>query len=280
VKKYLLVLCLMCLTISGCTSKFAYNNIDWLMYWYIDNYIDLDSQQKSALDPKVQQWLAWHRSEQLQQYRAQLHTLKQQISAGVVTPGQWLTHIDGAKQHWVSLREEVSPGLVSLVPQLSDEQINTLFDTLEEKNRDRIEEREEKTAQQRRVMQVDDIQQQGREFMGKLTTEQKKLIKDYTQRFESNVEHWINYRRDIQGDARILILQHRHKVDFQTKLLDLIAHPEDYQDAAFRQKSALNRQLYSELLAALSQSLSQKQRAKVIKELQDIIDDITDLIEN
>lgn len=278
-KKYLLVLCLMCLTISGCTSKFAYNNIDWLMYWYIDNYIDLDKQQKSALDPKVQQWLVWHRSEQLQQYRAQLHTLKQQISAGVVTPGQWLTHMDGAKQHWASLRDEVSPGLVSLVPQLSDEQINTLFDTLEEKNRDRIEELEEKTAQQRRVMQVDDIQQQAREFMGKLTSQQNELIENYVQRFESNVELWIDYRRDIQGDARILILQHRHEVDFQTKLIDLMAHPENYQAAAFRQKSALNRQLYSELLAVLSQSLSQKQRAKVIKELQDIIDDITDLIE-
>jgi hypothetical protein len=278
VKKYLLVLCLMCLTISGCSSKFAYNNIDWLMYWYIDDYIELDKQQKSTLDPKVQQWLAWHRSEQLQQYRTQLQTLKQQISAGVVTPAQWLAHMDGAKQHWTSLRDEISPALISLVPQLSDKQITSLFDTLEEKNRDRILEREEKTPHQLWVKQVEDIQQQAREFIGRLTAQQKNLIEDYAQRFESNFEHWIRYRRDIQRDARILMLQHRHEVDFQSKLLDLIRHPENYQAAAFRQKSALNSQIYSELLAALSQSLSQKQRTKAIKELQDMIDDITDLM--
>ncbi|MFQ3236585.1 MAG: hypothetical protein ACI9C4_002158 [Paraglaciecola sp.] len=279
VKKYLLVLCLLCLTISGCSSKFAYNNIDWLMYWYIDDYIDLNKQQKSALDPKVQQWLAWHRKEQLQQYRAQLQTLKQQISAGVVTVPQWMTHMAGAKQHWASLRDKVSPEMVSLSPQLSDEQITSLFDALEEKNRDRIEQREEKTAQQRWVMQVDDIVQQTKGFIGKLTPQQNKLIEDYTQRFESNFDDWINYRRDIQRDARTLMLQHRHEVDFQRKMLDLIRHPENYQGAALRQKSALNSQLYSELLAALSQSLSQKQSTKAIKELQDLIDDITDLIE-
>lgn len=279
-KKYLLLLCLMCLTINGCSSKIAYNNIDWLMYWYIDDYIDLDRQQKSALDPKVQQWLAWHRSEQLQQYKAQLQTLQQQISAGVVTPEQWLTHMDGAKQHWISLRDKLSPGLVSLVPQLSDKQITFLFDTLEEKNRDRIEQREEKTAPQRLAKQIKDLQRQAKEFMGKLTPQQQKLVADHARRFTSNFEDWINYRRNIQRDARILMLQHRHEVDFQPKLLDLMRHPENYQDAAFHQKSALNSQVYSELLAALSQSLSQKQRTKVIKELQDMIEDITDLMED
>ncbi|MFT6897403.1 MAG: hypothetical protein ACJA13_001809 [Paraglaciecola sp.] len=277
-KKYLLIVCLICFTISGCSSKFAYNNIDWLMYWYIDEYVDLDKQQKTSLDPKVQQWLAWHRSEQLAQYRAQLQILKQQISTGAVTPGQWLTHMELAKQHWASLRDEISPALVSLVPQLSDKQIISFFDTLEEKNRERIKEREEKKPQQRWVKQVEDIEQQAKGFIGKLTPQQKKLIEDYTQRFESNFENWINYRRNIQRDARTLMLQRRDDMDFKTKLIDLMRHPENYQDAAFRQKSAQNSQLYSELLAALSQSLTEKQRRKGIKELQDMIDDITDLI--
>lgn len=279
-KKYLLVLCMMCLTLSGCSSKFAYNNIDWLMYWYIDDYIDLDRQQKSSLEPKVQQWLVWHRSEQLQQYAAQLQTLKQQISEGVVTPGQWLAHMEGAKQHWVSLRDEVSPGLVSLAPQLSDEQIDSLFDALEEKNRDRIEDREGQTAQQRLAMQIEDIQQQAKEFIGRLTPKQYQLVEEYAQRFESSFEDWISYRRNIQRDTRILMLEHRHEVDFQPKLLEVMLQPENYQDTAFRQKSAFNSQVYSELLAALSQSLSKKQRTKAIKELQGIIDDINDLIED
>ena len=48
--KLIAVVFTLSILLTGCSSKFAYNNIDWLMYWYIDDYVELDKSQKSLLD--------------------------------------------------------------------------------------------------------------------------------------------------------------------------------------------------------------------------------------
>lgn len=47
--------------LSACSSSFIYNNLDWLLYWYLDDYITLTSEQRSQLDDRVETWQAWHR---------------------------------------------------------------------------------------------------------------------------------------------------------------------------------------------------------------------------
>src|SRR6218665_176413 len=45
----------------------AYRNLDWLLAWRIDSYLDLDAEQKAWLKPRISQHLAWHCSTQLPQ---------------------------------------------------------------------------------------------------------------------------------------------------------------------------------------------------------------------
>ena len=54
-----LTLLLWIVLLSGCSTKFAYNNIDWLVNWYIDDYVVLDTQQEKQFDAILDKWTAW-----------------------------------------------------------------------------------------------------------------------------------------------------------------------------------------------------------------------------
>lgn len=45
----------------------AYRNLDRLLTWRIDSYLDLNDEQKAWLEPRLDQHLAWHCSTQLPQ---------------------------------------------------------------------------------------------------------------------------------------------------------------------------------------------------------------------
>lgn len=279
-KKYLLLFSVLSILLTGCSSKFAYNNIDWLMYWYIDDYVELDKRQKSLLDGHVDQWMTWHRQEELSEYKAQLEHIKWQLSQETISAQQWGQQFDNAKLHWVRVRDHVSPELAHLAPHLSDEQANTMFAELEKQNQKRIEKHQRKNFEQRLTENIKDTQENAREFIGKLSPEQKNIIVTYADKFQSSFDLWMTYRQRIQQAAHGMLLKERSKPDFAQKFLTLLTHPEAYQDEGLALVSAHNNQVYAAMLAALTTSLSPKQKRKAMDELQDIIDDISDLQED
>jgi len=39
--------------LASCSSKLAYNNLDWWVYWYMDDYIELKDEQEEKFDEAV-----------------------------------------------------------------------------------------------------------------------------------------------------------------------------------------------------------------------------------
>ena len=51
--------------LASCSSKLAYNNLDWWVYWYLDDYIELKGEQEEKFDDYLQNWLRWHKTSEL-----------------------------------------------------------------------------------------------------------------------------------------------------------------------------------------------------------------------
>jgi hypothetical protein len=264
--------------LSACSSKFAYNNVDWLLYWYLDDYIELEKDQKQRFDQELDTWLVWHRGSELNAYKKQLEQIQQDILQGKTTQEQWLSHFEHARSHWLRLRNTVTPELVAMAPLLSDSQINSLFDELEKQNAKREKERNENTFEERTSEVIEDIEKTIKGQIGRLSAQQKQYVAEHVGQTESNFEDWMLYRRSIQAQAKQLLLQRNSDKEFQAKLQHLIAHPEEYQSESFIEKSQRNRARYAELLSKLSQSLSAKQIKKLNRELNGLIEDLDDLM--
>lgn len=75
----IVVAVLLLLSLSSCSSKFAYNNLDWWVYWYLDDYIELNDRQEEQFDDYLNNWLSWHKRSELNRYKAHLERVKKRL---------------------------------------------------------------------------------------------------------------------------------------------------------------------------------------------------------
>lgn len=266
------------MVLSGCSSKFAYNNLDWLIYWYVDDYIELTDQQEQVFDGKLQQWIRWHRTEELTQYVQHLNTVKQQALGEPLSPEQIASQFDSARNHWERLRDRLSPELASMATSLSDDQVVYLFAALEKENQENEEEREELSDEERQERRIEDITEQVEEMIGRVTDDQEQIIESYSPKFQSTYDYWLSYRREIQQKARELFATRDSNPAFVEQLTDLMLNPQAFRTERHQQIIEQNRLLYATMIAEIHSTLTDKQKRKLSKEISAIIDDLEDLM--
>ncbi|QYF95204.1 hypothetical protein KY495_08640 [Massilia sp. PAMC28688] len=82
------VLCLLLVmaAVAACSSvRFAYNQGDTLLYWWVDAYVDLDSEQGGMVKQDIDQLINWHRKTQLRDYGQLLAQAQAKLGNGNVS---------------------------------------------------------------------------------------------------------------------------------------------------------------------------------------------------
>lgn len=275
-----LLLCSLIILLSGCSSKLAYNNADWLVYWYLDDYVELNTDQEEVLDKHITQWMQWHRNHELTQYAAQLADLEADIKQDNMTPEVILAHMNRASGHWERVRDELSPELAAMARTLTDKQVVRFFAALEKDNKEAEEDINkfaELSKEEQMKQRIADIQDGLDDRIGKLTDEQKAIVKKYADQFSSTRKEWLAYRRDIQNAARRLFATRATNPDFEADLIDVMKHPERYRSQDYQISRDANRALYANMASEVAKTLTTKQKSKLIEGIQDIISDLKDL---
>ena len=55
---------LLCVFLAGCSAtRLVYNQIDWILVWYISDYFTLEDEQEDLLKESVERNMEWHRRE-------------------------------------------------------------------------------------------------------------------------------------------------------------------------------------------------------------------------
>ncbi len=269
--------------LGGCSSKLAYNNLDWLIYWYMDDYIELTDKQENVFDHHLESWIDWHRDTELTRYIGQLKTLKSDISNDQLTEHTINQHLEQATSHWIRVREKLSPEIASMAATLTDEQVVRFFAALEKDNKEEEEEYLEdsdKSAQERAEERLEDITDDMEDRIGSLTDQQEKIVARYAPQFASTYQDWIAYQREIQNAARKVFITRDTNPDFKRDLMRIMNNPDVYRSESYMQKREQNRRLYASMAAELSQTLTSEQKRKLLNKIQDIIDDLNDLMDD
>ena len=77
--KHWLTLIAAVLLLQGCSIKFWYNRLDWVVPWYVDDYVELSGQQEEQLEKLMLLKTEWHRKNELPRYIAWLDSLDKDI---------------------------------------------------------------------------------------------------------------------------------------------------------------------------------------------------------
>lgn len=112
--------------ITACSGlRLAYNNGDTLLYWWMDGYVDFNSDQKQWVKDDIDNLFRWHRQTQLHDYVQILQTAQRQLAGGV-TKGDLQSDYDEIKRRTQSLLVKAEPELAELARSMQPDQIATL----------------------------------------------------------------------------------------------------------------------------------------------------------
>jgi hypothetical protein len=68
---------------SGCSARFAYEHLDKMIVWSVDDYFTFDAEQKRYLEAGVDSFMYWHRTQELPVYASTLRRFAGEVRDGL-----------------------------------------------------------------------------------------------------------------------------------------------------------------------------------------------------
>ena len=273
---------LLALSLGGCgTVRLGYNNAPGLAYWWINGYLDLDPEQASMLRTELQSIQDWHRKQELPLLARQLAQLKARALQSTNADATCQLSAD-LQERYQSLVERTAPALVAMVPTLHDAQLAHLEREFEKRaadwQREHVLSSQAEQIERRSRQMVDRLVS----FYGELAPEQHALV--HAQVVHSDYDAAQVYRERLrrqQDGLEVLRKLHakpgtprQQRATIDALLQRTLSSP----DPVYRQYAARVTQQNCTNLAALHNSMSSQQRAKLEETLQDYAQDLRALI--
>ncbi|AVR94593.1 DUF6279 family lipoprotein [Pseudoduganella armeniaca] len=112
--------------LAACSSlKLAYNNGDTLLYWWLDNYVDFEDEQRPEVKKDIDNLFRWHRKTQLQDYIQVLQKAQRQLQ-GNPTPADLLADYNDVRARTQALLLKAAPDIADLALSLKPEQLEQM----------------------------------------------------------------------------------------------------------------------------------------------------------
>jgi hypothetical protein len=121
--RMLFLVAMMALLAACSTIRFTYNHGDTLLYWWLNAYVDLDSDQSDWVKKDIDNLFQWHRSTQLRDYAGLLSKMQRQLGDGNVTQEELLSDYRDIKTRTELLAFKALPQLADLAMSVKPDQI-------------------------------------------------------------------------------------------------------------------------------------------------------------
>jgi hypothetical protein len=264
------------LLLSGCTVQFLYNRLDWLIPWYIGDFIDLTQEQSEALDHELAEQLRWHRMTQLPAYAKSIYRLSTDVRDGF-SRVELDQHYASLETHWNTLVHRLAPEAAALLITISDRQVQDLIDEMDDKHKEFQDKYVDPPEAERRLERAERVSELVRDWLGSINAAQQKAVHDWSQRYRLTGLAILQHRRAWQARLRDLLAR-RHDVEkFNQALESLIAYPQRDWSEDYRRRLEVNRELSKDLILELDRQTTPAQRTHLERKLNGLAHDFREL---
>ena len=264
--KLLVVLLTLSLVLAGCNRVgLAYRNLDVIIPWTLNDYLDMNAGQKSWFNDTLKEHLAWHCTTQLPGYLDWLDRLQQMVDNNQITDGALQARTVEAKQAIAEVAREITPSAIQLLQGLDDQQVKDMGDALAKDLRKRQDEYLKPPLAQQIKERAERMSKRLVAWMGPLSPSQQNRVTAWSIALGEQNQEWIGNRAHWQAQF-IDALQQRHSTDFPQKIQQLLVDRESLWTPQYRtayaQTEAAARGLIIDLMAESTaqqrQTLTQK----------------------
>ena len=131
--KRLLILGLASMLLACSAARIGYNNGETVSYWWLNSYVDFESEQKPWVKQHIDELFAWHRKTQLREY-VQLVSRIQHRDLSTVTKADLLGDYDDGRARLTRITERAAPDLADLALSLTPAQIANIDEKFTKNN--------------------------------------------------------------------------------------------------------------------------------------------------
>ncbi|MGF1722435.1 DUF6279 family lipoprotein [Vibrio kyushuensis] len=269
---------LVCILLISCGTKFAYRNIDWFILQYVDDFVDLTSEQDDILSLQIDQLSDWHRAEELPLYVDHLDSLLS-ITADSVTQEGIAFHFKQIELHSERLLRRVAPDLYALTQTLTDDQVEQLLTSISERHqeyRDKYEDLSEEDIHQRYQERIGDKVET---WLGRLSKEQEGMVERWGNGFMISAYEWMDYQTTMHDKWQSVLHRREELSYFQPNFQRLLFESDAYFTPQLVDMIEHNRSVSEKHIVEIAQSMSDKQWKHFRKEVNKWKDIALDLQE-
>ncbi|MGB5958448.1 DUF6279 family lipoprotein [Pseudomonas sp.] len=248
------------LALAACSRiDLAYRNLDRLVPWSLGDYLDMNREQKTLLDARLKQHLAWHCKTQLPGYLDWLDRVRGMVANDQVTDQALQQRTREARQAIGRVAAQVTPSATELLRGMSDAQVAEMREAF----RDDISERQKRYVDTPLPKQIarrtERMEKRLTPWFGELTPVQKQRVQAWSQALGDQNREWIANRAHWQQQL-LLAMNQRNDASFEPRLATLLQRKESLWTPEYRAAFQNTEQQARSLLVDLVQQSTPQQR--------------------
>jgi hypothetical protein len=254
------------LLLSACSIKTVYNNLDWALEAMVDDYLSLSDMQEQDVEQRIAQILKWHRETQLDLYVKDLKMVKASTNRGL--DDESAEAIFAAfMQRWESIKKQFAPNQADVLLTLNQQQIDDLFEKLEEENRELTEEINETSAEEKLEKSREKLIRNFSDWLGPLNEEQKQILRSWPPRFKPLDQDRMAFRKKWQAELRAIFESGQSREEKRARLIELAESPDKFQTEEHKNRLVYNSKQVKELILTFDPTVTQEQKAYLAERL-------------
>lgn len=258
--KILTLTLLVLLLLTSCTTKVAYNFLDWAIEWKVQRLVTLHGQQKHQMQQAVQEFHKWHRTTQLPAYADYLKSVETLLQQGPLTAAVIHAETDKIQLMLDDSINKILPDATAVLAQLTDEQVQQLMGRI-------AEEREEYREEYVDISKTKQIKKRHKEFekyfsdwVGRLDAQQNKQVRQWAESLKPYEALNLQQQKIWEDDLKKILAQRSDPELLLKALQGLTFHRSDNWQPELEKVMDHNQVRTYEVLADLLNNLSDKQR--------------------
>jgi len=271
--KLLVVLLTLSLALAGCNRVgLAYRNLDVIIPWTLNDYLDMNAGQKSWFNDKLKEHLAWHCTTQLPGYLDWLDRLQQMVDDNQVTDAALKTRTAEAEQAIAEIAREITPSAIELLQGLDDQQVKEMNDALAKDLRKRQDDYLKPPLAQQIKDRAERMNKRLDTWMGPLSTSQQNRVTAWSIALGEQDQEWIGNRAHWQAQF-IDAVQQRHSTEFPKKMQQLLVDRESLWTPQYRAAYAQTEAAARSLIVDVMAESTPQQRLKLLQKIDGVRSD-------
>lgn len=278
VMKPWLLLLLVCLSLSGCGTKFVYNNADWIAIRFVEEFVELNDNQQEMISFAIEDASVWHRREEIPAYIAELNQILL-ISPSTFTEAQFISHEARWRQFSSQLLDRFYPVITLLIASMSDAQVEQFMNALRVRHVQFKHQRESEDEVELIARYKNRISENLEDWLGPLTSSQLKVIDAWASDLQVTTPLWFEYQTQLRVELIRLFSQRNNPDKLAALLNSLLYSPElFYSDQLYKRiehNSTIGRAYLVEVINLMTEQQTQYFRDEV-RSWRDILAELLD----